>query len=508
MSGKMFNAGEVERIVDGIAEASEEVLAKSHLGRTLAEASAPEGVLEIRRAWREVDAVMGPGKSAMDVMLARYRSLTSTSERMNELLRQGRRARSAAARKVVLAEMDTELRAFRKLKSEIAGRVEQSVDEIRNRLRAEFSDEFRRGRKTISPREAKAECLDALDEFELTLQNQRDALERRIDATPTAAQAEKRAEALVTRLKKTRQTGERAAISSRIKRFAEHKNAQELSIEFSKRLKRRLRRDFPALHDIEDSSLVFMEALGAIDSARPDMARLLRRYAEDGAATLTKAELKRVEGILGQLRGLMPEEVALRMGFCDALFHKAAFELLADIPPELRGQLSVEIVDGPLWVLGPSGPARQFGDGSMLITGPGGQSAIVGLGEVKAGFDEDLLEQLFVRSDKRAIDAKVAFIDREGSTQVRQLTREFKLPGAEKPIALTKPPIYVHSSPADESAEGAAKFKQMLDDQMRSGRELLKVQLPFGTAENARFTEEALREGVKVMKKIRTDWGR
>jgi hypothetical protein len=170
--------------------------------------------------------------------------------------------------------------------------------------------------------------------------------------------------------------------------------------------------------------------------------------------------------------------------------------------------LSVVIVDGPLWVLGSSGPARQFGDGSMLITGPGGQSAIVGLGEVKAGFDEDLLEQLFVRSDKRAIDAKVTFVDREGNTQIRQLTREFKLRGAEKPIALTKPPIYVHSSPADQSVEAAAKFKQMLDDQMRSGRELLKVQLPFGTAENARFTDEALKEGVKTMKKLRADWGR
>ena len=66
----------------------------------------------------------------------------------------------------------------------------------------------------------------------------------------------------------------------------------------------------------------------------------------------------------------------------------------------------------------------------------------------------------------------------------------------------------MHPSPADQSVEVAAKFKQMLDDQMRSGRELLKVQLPFGTAENARFTDEALKEGVKTMKKIRADWGR
>jgi hypothetical protein len=507
MSGKMFNAAEVERIVESIGE-SEQLLAKTHLGRTLAEASAPEGILEVRRAWREVDAVIGPGKSAMDVMLARYRSLSGVSERMNELLRQGRRARSATARRFLLAEMDTELKAFRKFKSEIADRVEQSVDEIRNRLTADFSEEFTRGRKTITRREAKAECIDALDEFELALQNQREAIERRIAGTPTAAQAEKRAESMVTRLEETSQTGERAIISYRVKRFAQHPNAQELSAEFAKGLKRRLRRDFPAIHDIDDSALVFMEALGAIESARPDVARLLRRYAEGGAASLSKKELEKVGGILGHLRGLMPEEVALRMGFCDALFHKAAFELLADIPPELRNQLSVEIVEGPMWVVRSSGAPLQFGDGAMLITGPEGQSAIVGLGEVKAGFDEDLVEQLLSRSDKRAIDAKVTFLDREGNTQMRQLTRQFKLRGPTEPVALTKPPIYVHSSPAGQGVEAAADFQHMLDEQLRSGRELLKVQLPFGVAENNRCTEAMLKEGVKTMKKIRPSWGK
>ena len=99
---------------------------------------------------------------------------------------------------------------------------------------------------------------------------------------------------------------------------------------------------------------------------------MLSLTADEESAESLSEEMKRVEGILGQLGGLMPEEVALRMGFCDALFHKAAFEVLADLPPELRAQLGVEIVQGPLWVMGPSGLARQFGDGCMLLTGPGG----------------------------------------------------------------------------------------------------------------------------------------
>jgi hypothetical protein len=506
MSSTRFSA-DVERIVEGITEA-EEVLAKTRVGRALTEASAPEGVLEVTRIWREVDAAMGPGKSVMEVMVARYRRLNVAAERMNKLLRQGKHARSNAARKVILTEMEAELKAFATLKVEIASRIEENVEAIGKQLRAEFAEEFKGRRKTISRQKVKAECRKSLDELEQSMQAQWDALKKGIDGSPSAAAMKKRADTLVTRLKATSQSGERAVISSRIKRLARYQNAQEISIDFSKRLKRRLRRTLPALHDIEDSALVFMEALGAVESASPEVARLLRRYAEEGAESLKKWEMQRVEGILGNLRGLMPEEVALRMGFCDAFFQKAAFEILADLPPELRSRLSVEIVQGPLWVMGPSGPARQFGDGCMLLTGPGGKSALVGLGEVKAGFDEELLQQLFARSDKRAIDATVSFVDREGNIQVRQLTREFKLPGTEQPVPITKPPIYVHSSPGGQALETADQFKQMVGDQMRSGRELLKVQLPFDAAANQRFAEESLKEAVNTLKKADKSWGR
>lgn len=73
------------------------------------------------------------------------------------------------------------------------------------------------------------------------------------------------------------------------------------------------------------------------------------------------------------------------MGFLDAIFHKNAFEMLADFPPALRSKMKVEPVEGPLWLIDATGAPRQFGDGCMLLTGPSKKSVIVGLGELKAG---------------------------------------------------------------------------------------------------------------------------
>jgi hypothetical protein len=493
---------DVELIVDGITEASEEVLARSRVGRTLTEVAGPEGALEVTRAWRDIDRVMGPGKTVLDVLATRYPRVSEAVEELNKLVRQGLKRQSPAAHTRVLNKMEAELKAYRALKSKVLEEAEASVDVIRGELRADFAQEFTKGKKTITRREAAAECRKALDELEQTFEMQRDAVRRGLDARAEAVAAKKRAEAMLIEFKKTKQTGERAAMSYRIRRFAQHKNAQELAADFSRRVKRQMRRSMPALHDIEDTGLVFMEALGTVESARPDMAKLLRRYAE--GAELTEAELMRVRGTVGNLLGLMPEEVAMRMGFCDGLFHKAAFEILADMPPNVRRQLGVEIVRGPLWVNG-----SQFGDGCMLLTGPGGQSAIVGLGEFKAGFDKDLLTQLFQRSDKRAINATVSFLDTEGKVQVRQLTREFKLEGVANPVRISKPPIYVHGAPRGQAAETAAQFKEMLEQQMVRGheRELLKVQLPFEAAANQRFAEVSLKEAVNTLKKINPKWG-
>ena len=504
----MFNAAEIERIIDGIAEASEEVLARSRLGRTLAEAAAPEGILEVRRLWREIDVAMGPGKSVVETLLARYRRLGKSLDRMAGLARQGERVTAGAARNVVLAEMDAELKAFASIKRDVISRTEQSVSSIRSQLEAEFAADAGRLGRRLSSAQVRAECAKALDELEGVLRTQRDSFARGVESRLTAAAAKKRTEAIVAQVVDSTQSGERAAIGYRIKRFAAHNNASEVTAEFGKRVKRTLRKALPMIDEIEDSSLMFMEILGAVESTQPEMARLVRRYAEQGAATLTKKELERVNGILGQLLGLMPEEVAMQMKFCEGLFHKAAFEVLADIPPHLRGQIGVELVQGPLWVLSPSGPARQFGDGSMLLTGPNGQSVLIGLGEMKAGFDKNLLEQLFQRSDKRAIDATVSFIDSQGKVQTRRLTREIRFPGSDEAARIRKPPIYVHAAPGGQAADTAEKFEEMLRDHMRSGRELLKIQLPFEASANARFADESLKEAVRIMKKLDKNWGR
>jgi hypothetical protein len=159
------------------------------------------------------------------------------------------------------------------------------------------------------------------------------------------------------------------------------------------------------------------------------------------------------------------------------------------------------MVDGPLWVGG-----RQFGDGCMLLTFEG-QSAIIGLGEIKAGFDEDLLTQLFVRSDRRAADAVVRFTGTDGKSYTRTLTREFSFADGTK-VPVRKSPIYAYGRPEGEAPETVEAFKKMVEDQLSSGREMWKVQLPFTTASNAAFANAALLEAVRALIKAKPDWGK
>ncbi|MCA9333792.1 hypothetical protein KC963_01980 [Candidatus Saccharibacteria bacterium] len=499
-----FDKG-IEDIVNSITEASQEMLTKT--GRTLAEAAIPEGMLELHRVWRDVDAVMGPGKSALQVMLTRYPRLQDTAERMTRYLRKGLQARTEVTRKLWLDAMDSELKTFSRLKSEVAKSMEQSVIPIKKKLEAKLGDEAFRLLVTLSPEEVKQECQSALNELERVIQHQRKALSKGVDARPSTAMLEARAKALVTKFEATKHSGERSVMATRIRRLTEFGDPQKLGMEFAKKVKRRITGTLPALGEIEDSAIIFMEALGVAASARPDGARLLRRYVEHGPGSLKPAELERISGYLGQLWGLLPEEIGTRMKFLDSIFHKAAFEVLADFPPPLRGQMGVEIIEGPLWVIDHTGAARQFGDGSMLLKGPNGQAAIIGLGEFKAGFDKNLLQQLFVRSDGRAVNATITFIGADGKEQIRTLTREFAFDNGKK-VALTKPPIYVYGRPTGETAKTAAQFKDMVNREMQSGRELWKLQLPFDTKSNERFVNESIKEAVKTLINARKSWGR
>ena len=168
--------------------------------------------------------------------------------------------------------------------------------------------------------------------------------------------------------------------------------------------------------------------------------------------------------------------------------------------------MTVEMVDGPLWVVTGQGAKRQFGDGCFLLTSPTGQSAIIGLGEFKAGFDADLLEQLFIRSDGRAVNSTVEFVAADGTRQTRTLTREFTFQDGTR-VPLKEPPIYVYGRPSGETVDTAERFKAMVDKEMASGREMWKVQLPCTAGINAEFADVALEEAVHTLVKAVPNWG-
>ena len=492
---------------DGVLLSSEDRLTKGHITRTLAEISTPEGMLELHRVWREVDSLMGPGKSVLQTLTARYFELRTATTTMSGYLKQLERTTGASARRLVLHEMDRELTKFARLKNDIIKSAHADARALAKELKAELrGDELAKLGK-LSVDDVRKETTAALDEFQQALTNMRKAAERGVDARPGPVALRKLAEDQVVALKAGGGTGARKVLSSRIKSLAEFGDPMELGPILAKQMKKRLGRRLSALNDIPDTSLMFMEALGAVCQAKLGGTVLLRRFAEGGASTLNAQELKRVNGYISQVAGLLPEEMAARMKFLEGIFYKRAFETLDQFPPSLRGKLRVEMVEGPLWVVGSSGPPRQFGDGCMLVSGPRGQSTLVGLGEFKAGFDEDLLTQLFVRSDGRAVNSRVRFIDAEGNVQLRTLTRELTFGQGER-VALTQPPIYVYGRPAGETPETAAKFSQMVDEQMRSGREMWKIQLPFSAEANRYFAEEAVRESVRILTRARPRWGR
>lgn len=499
---------EAETTFDDVLLSTEDRLSRGHITRSLDEASSPEGMIKLRRVWREVDAAMGPGKSVVQVLLARYPSLCGVVDNVTCLLRRGLRTKKGGSvSKLVLGQIDEELRAFSGIKDQILGSVEPNVDTIKKWLLAEIEDQPFQRLVTLSSGEVRTECAAALDELERSLTDMRKAVAAGADARPGTAALKEAVKEKLTALKAVKGVGKREVLSSRISRLAEEfGDPMELGPKFARRVKEKFARRLPALEDIEDTSLLYMEALGAIGQAKPDGAKLLRRYVENRGPALNTKELDRIKGYLGQLKGLLPEEIATRMKFMDGIFYKNAFEALNEFPPSLRNKMKVEMVEGPLWVVGAKGPPRQFGDGCLLLTGPGEQSAIVGLGEFKAGFDQDLLNQLFVRSDGRAVSARIQFTGADKQIRTRTLTREFAFGGEEK-VALKRPPVYVYGRPAGETPETVAKFKEMVEEQMQAGREMWKIQLPFSAKSNDAFAAEALKEAVKVLKQAKPKWG-
>lgn len=482
----------IEKILDGIVEMSDGSLAKARVTRPLTEAACPEGSLVLTRVLREIDDLLGPGRSVLQVLTARYVKLQSSLHVTSRLLRLGRRTRTQSARQLVITMFDRQLKEFSVIKGEILRDIEKSVDAVAKRLQAQ----------TVGQRATKVrkDVQTALDEAEQQLQNQRKVLTGKIEDSSSAITHQKRDEAHVTMVMATKDTGARAFINSRIKRLMQFPKGREMAADFGKELKNKVRHFLPILDEVEDSAPFFMEALGIVASANGKGTRLLRSWAQG------KTKIDSVSGYLAHMKGILPEEVVTRMKFLESIFHKNAFEILSEFPPKLRGQMSVEIVEGPLWVIVHSGAPRQFGDSCMLLTGPNGQAAIIGLAEVKAGFDEDLLKQLFARSDARALNSSVTFIDRNGKSQVRKLTREFSFEGGEA-VPINKPPTYVYGRTKGEKKETAEEFQKLVNDQMRRDREVWKVPLPLSLQQNQRFSEQALREAVKAIVKADPNWG-
>jgi hypothetical protein len=486
---------------DAVVLWTEDRMAKSHIADTLEHATTPAGSLKLERVWRETDRTLGPGRNVLHVLTARHPPLRASLDKMNRYLTLSDSLISDSSRKVLLAHMDAELATFAQVRQDIINAAAAEAETLTNDLKAVMSPGADQP-KTLTANQLQEECSRALADAERQLFQMRQNAGRGAKARAAGEAAARRGREEVQAILAGRRAGRSAEQTSRVRAVARF-NDPTIGETYARRLKQRLGASLPELKGIGDAEVFFAEALGVAASAKNP--GLLRRYVMH-TGPISPDDLRRVGGYLSNLRGLLPEELAVRMRFLEGVFSKRAFEVLDAFPPRLRGQMTVEIVNGPLWVVGGRGAKRQFGDGCLLLTSPTGQSAIIGLGEFKAGFDADLLEQLFVRSDGRAVSSAVEFTAVDGTRQTRKLTREFSFEGGTR-IRLKEPPLYVYGRPAGETAETAKRFKAMVEEEMSSGREMWKVQLPFTTQMNAEFADAALEEAVRTLVKLRPGWG-
>ncbi|WP_432563675.1 hypothetical protein [Kineococcus sp. SYSU DK003] len=488
---------------DNIVMETEERLASSHIAPTLSEATQPAEALQLHRVMRGIDKKLGPGHHMLQVLVARHLSLRASMHRMQQYLTLAESRVGDVSRALILTRMDKELAAFAQVRKSILDAAPAEVEALSKEVSALVGPNAGTPPPTLSAAELREECARSLDEAERRLAQLRAVAARGVKARALEEAAARHGQEQLRALAAGRVAGRSAEQSFRVRAIARFGDPAQLSEEFARRLKQHLGNNLPFLREIEDTATFFAEALGVAASARKS--QLLRRYVENGLP-VGADELKAIRGYLSNLRGLLPEEVAVRMQFMEGIFFKRAFEAMEAFPPQLRGQLTVETVNGPLWVDVGRGAKRQFGDGCLLLSGPEGQSAIIGLGEFKAGFDDDLLEQLFVRSDGRAVTSAVSFDAADGSKQSRKLTRVFTFAGHES-VQITEAPLYIYGRPGGESAETAKAFEKMVENEMSSGREMWKLQLPFTMQQNAEFADVALKEAVRTLRK-HTSWAR
>lgn len=506
----MERAASREAEIDALIGWTEKTMVESHTAKPFAVGVMPEGALELVRLEREIDRVVAPGTSIAKILLTRYAEVRKATQKMSTMARlANREMASSPLKKLVLAKMDAEVKAFAELSKTTVDTVRKDAKAIAKSLQADLD----------VPDIALARVDDVVREVQIGLKEmqqkftalRRDA-EVGLAGRPAAELAAARSKAFVTQVAATADVPARSVMSYRIKGVTQHlSSAPEMARNLGKRLKQQLQLQVPEIGKIEDSSLFFLEALGlvAIDETKTNgalKARILRKFAEQGEGTLTAAERARLQGYLSAMRGLLPEQTALQSKYLESLFHKSAFEILSRFPPDIRKNFVVEVVEGPMWSLGAKGPARQFGDGCMLITSPSGESAIVGLNEIKAGYDEELLKQLFDRSDRRAVGSQVTFLGRDNKPQTRRLTREFAAGKQGELVEVT--PIYAYGRTSGESPETAQQFQAMVEDQMRTGREVWKVPLPLTAAQNELFTRAAVKEAVLEIVKKKPKWGK
>ncbi|MBI3350116.1 MAG: hypothetical protein HY020_23260 [Burkholderiales bacterium] len=456
--------------------------------------SVPGVALHLSQQLSRVERILGPGQSILKVLSAAFPEVDNLLRDLETVYARGcAPGASLPVRKRAITALNKMLPRLDNLVTKIEADLKKSSTRSKVSTRASVVDEVVKG------------CKDSMAELRQQIQLRRKTL------TSLSSAKFSKGIAVVARAQRRKAVITQVITSSgmvatavgraykRLSRFGDVAGIGEvLRDDLIESIKDHPMNALVKLIDTE--SLMYARALGSLAAAgdKPANAKLLLKVAKAkaGIDALKGEDRQVVMGYFGRLLGMLPEEATGASRALEALGYRRAFDVLADLPEEMRAAaagMSVEHLPGPFWAKTATRLMAEFGDGAVILRDASGNGAyLLVLGESKAGLPRELFDQIFRRSDPRAAGALLHYVTETGEFASVML----------KPLPGNATPTYLFSRPFIMDEGEAKALQEMVDQGMLDGREVLKQDLPFTRKANEEFSWLLFRKSVLMLEKL------
>lgn len=500
-----MGAGPASKEIVDVAKAVEVAFTDLPAVRTIEEATVltggiirdvklPSDAVMVTRSWSRVESLVGPGKTLLSALASAFPPLSEVIRKFEEAL--AYLAKDPRRRKRAAAALEAMLLDFAKTRKTVEAALERRAAALYGKLR---------GDKRAVMEESVKGYLKSLEEMELNLKREIDALKSSVGVALKATAKEQRARMKVTQILLKSRGRVEAAIGWPFQALKRYGDPAELGESLWRRVGRavkgtNLERVWPLI-DID--SLLFHRVMGIVANAKMKGGESWKRMLKAAKfKTMEKAKKffetsawESLDGHLNQMRGLAPEAVSAKMGVMEALGHKDALDRAASLSPEFKKaaeELRVVHAKGPFWIEKEPNKFVEFGDGATFLESPKGEFGHLQLlGESKSYLPTSLYKQLFETSDPRFAGVLMHYVDATG--KLKSIKMKGPLGGGT--------PTYVFFHPEGMSFEEERLFQEVVEQMSSSERTVLKVEQPLSRQENEDFVWMLFKTAVEIIEK-------